>query len=497
MPSTTRRRSAAPSPDPPELPFREILDSAPDAVVVIDAAGTILQWNREAEAIFGWTAGEAIGRTLSGTIVPPQYRERHERGLAQLSGGGGRVREGAGLANQRIEITARHRDGREFPIELTVTPIRRGGRRWFSAFMRDLSERHRAEEQLRFQASILHHVRDCVIATDLSGRVEYWNAGAEAIFGYGAQEMHGRTVGILYEEEDPARLAADLARLLEGEDRIGDWLGRRKDGTAVWVDVKMSVLRDAAGRAVAILAVAKDITERKRAELLLDGSHQGLRDLTTRLQRVREQERAVMARRIHDELGQVLTALALDVAWLEARLGARVPALADKCRTMAGQIEQAIGRVRTLATELRPAVLDDLGLVPAIEWEIQQFNLRTGVECTLDLPTPLPPLDNERATDVFRILQEALTNVVRHAGARRVEVRLRGAPHRLELEVRDDGRGILAEQATDRHSLGLLGMRERALRWDGAVEVGPQANGGTCVRLILPLNRRIPIAEAG
>jgi two-component system sensor histidine kinase UhpB len=267
------------------------------------------------------------------------------------------------------------------------------------------------------------------------------------------------------------------------------------------VDATTSVLQDAAGRPVGFLGVAKDITERKRAEFARDGSNRGLRDLTGRLQQAREQERAVMARRIHDELGQVLTALAMDVAWLETRVAGqgrtRSPALSDKCRTMAGQIEQAIGRVRTLATELRPAVLDDLGLGPAIEWEIQQFAQRTGVGCEVDLPAPPPSLDAERATDVFRILQEALTNVARHARAASVRVRLWTGPKRLELEVRDDGRGIAAGEASDRRALGLLGMRERALRWGGDVTVRSRPEGGTCVRLTLPLGRPPAAAEAG
>jgi PAS domain S-box-containing protein len=366
-------------------------------------------------------------------------------------------------------------------------------------FVRDLSAQRQAEEQVRFQASLLRNVRDSVIATDLAGRVEYWNAGAEEIFGYTAEEMQGRTLDVLYPDQDPAQLANDLRGILGGADHIGDWLGRRKDGSGVWVDVKTSVLQDATGRAVGFLGVAKDITERKLAELARDGSHQGLRDLTGRLQQAREQERAVMARRIHDELGQVLTALAMDVAWLETRVGGRTrsPALGDKCRTMASQIEQAIGRVRTLATELRPAVLDDLGLVPAIEWEIQRFAERTGVACEVDLPAPPPTLDADRATDVFRILQEALTNVMRHARAGRVRVRLRVGAKRLELEVRDDGRGIGPTQAADRRALGLLGMRERALRWGGDVDVRSEPEGGTCVRLTLPLGRRLAIAEAG
>jgi signal transduction histidine kinase len=154
---------------------------------------------------------------------------------------------------------------------------------------------------------------------------------------------------------------------------------------------------------------------------------------------------------------------------------------------MAAIIEGTIGRVRTLATELRPAVLDDLGLLAAIEWETQQFARRTGIACTLELPATLPPLDADRSTDLFRILQEALTNVVRHAAAQHVDVQVRETPAELVLGVSDDGRGIGTAEATSPRSLGLLGMRERALLWNGTVDVRARPQGGTAVTVLLPL----------
>lgn len=218
----------------------------------------------------------------------------------------------------------------------------------------------------------------------------------------------------------------------------------------------------------------------------LQESEEQLRDLSSRLRQARESERADIARRIHDELGQVLTALRLDVAWLEARLPPAERPLHEKCGAMAKLIENTIGRVRTLATELRPAVLD-LGLPAAIEWETQEFSRRSGIPCALHLPAEPVELDADRATDLFRIVQEALTNVARHAQARHVDVSLSVGRGQLVLRVTDDGRGITPDAAADPRALGLLGMRERALLWGGVVEVRAGSAGGTGVTVRLPL----------
>jgi two-component system sensor histidine kinase UhpB len=488
MTLTSRRPSARPTGASAPL-LRAILDATIDAFILIDATGVIRQWNRKAEAIFGWAESEAVGRALTDTIIPPQYHARHQQGFTRfLKTGKGR------LTNRRIEITARHRDGREFPIELTIAPVRQGDARLFSAFLRDISARKGTEDQLRFQSTILGNVRDSIVVTDLSGRVQFWNTGAEAVFGYSAEEMVGRSVGVLDVDGDSHRLPADLQRIQTGEDLIGERQRRRKDGTTVWIDSKRVVLRDARGEAIGILGVARDITEGKRATEALQATHERLRDFAGRMRSVREQERALMARQIHDELGQVLTALGMDVAWLEARLSSSAPPLVEKCRAMAALIEGTIGRVRTLATELRPAVLDDLGLLAAIEWETQQFMRRTGIACALDLPATLPPLDADRSTDLFRILQEALTNVVRHAAAGHVDVQVRVTPAELVLVVSDDGRGIEEVEASSPRSLGLLGMRERALLWNGAVQVRARPERGTVVTVQLPLAGKRGIA---
>ena len=478
---------------PPDLPtalgeseptLRAILDASLDAFILIDATGVIRMWNSRAETLFGWTEAEAVGQRLSQTIIPERYRVRHEQGLARYRATG----EGT-LVNRRVEITARHRDGREFPVELAIAPIEQADEQLFGAFVRDITERRGIEERLTFQSFILNNVRDSVVVADLEGRVRFWNRGAEALFGYTADEMLGQSVTILYADggDHAARLAEDRNRVLRGEDATGEWLRRRKDGSTVWVHSKRVVLRDPDGAAIGILGVARDISEGKRTSEELLASHEQLRELAHRLRSVREQERAVMARQIHDELGQALSALHLDVAWLRARLKDEDVVLEEKTRSMAALIETSIGRVRTLATELRPAVLDSLGLLATIEWETQQFTRRTGIPCTHELPPDPPGVDADRSTDVFRILQEALTNVARHAGAREVVVTLRFWRNELQLSVSDDGRGITAAEIASPQALGLVGMRERALLWDGAVEWRAREGGGTVVDLRLPL----------
>jgi PAS domain S-box-containing protein len=480
--TVTHRRAVPARTGEPELPLRAVLDAALDAVVLIDDGGAICFWNRQAEALLGWTAAEAVGRPVSSLSEPPAGSWDVEARQAP-----GERRQAA----RRREVTARHRDGHAIPVELGLTPIHDGRRRFLGAWLRDVSERRRREAVERFQSCILDNVHDSVILVDLQGRVQYWNQGAETLYGYRAAEIVGHSIGAVLPEGES--VAPDLERVLAAGDASEEAQRRHKDGTPLWVETRRSVMHDATGAVVGVLGVAKDVTQRHRVAGELERSRAQLRNLAGQLRKAREDERTSLARQIHDEMGQVLTALRMDVAWLEARLPREQTSLLDKCATMARLIEGTIGQVRTLATQLRPGVLDELGLAAAIEWETQQFARRTGILCTPHLRADLSGLDADRAIDLFRILQEALTNVARHARAERVEVQLgltrKGKERELVLHVEDDGRGIRPEEAADARSLGLLGMRERALRWNGGVEVRARSEGGTRVTVRLPLPR--------
>jgi signal transduction histidine kinase len=234
--------------------------------------------------------------------------------------------------------------------------------------------------------------------------------------------------------------------------------------------------------------LSAEVAERKAVEAQLRASEENLRALATRLQSIREEEQTRIAREIHDELGQALTGLKMDLSWLLSRLGAGQKALGAKAKSMSKTIDDTIHAVRRIATGLRPEALDAVGLTAAIGWQVREFQKRTGIRCAVQLPPeggrePGP----ERATATFRIFQEVLTNVARHARATRVDVALAADTDVLTLEVQDNGRGITAAEAGNTRSLGLLGMRERALQAGGRIEIAGEPGKGTRVRVIIPI----------
>jgi signal transduction histidine kinase len=218
----------------------------------------------------------------------------------------------------------------------------------------------------------------------------------------------------------------------------------------------------------------------------LRASEEKLRALAAREQSVREEERARIAREIHDQLGQALTGLKMDLTWLNARLPGQ-KTVAEKVQSMFRLIDDTIQSVRKIATLLRPEVLDQLGLAAAVGWQAREFQMRTGIRCKVSVPAEPVPAGPELSTAAFRIFQELLTNVARHAGATRVEVSMRADGGRLLLEVQDNGKGISEADLSGSKSLGLLGMRERAMAFGGSVEFSGTGGTGTRVAVVLPL----------
>jgi PAS domain S-box-containing protein len=267
----------------------------------------------------------------------------------------------------------------------------------------------------------------------------------------------------------------------------GGWRHLKKDGTEIQVETVSRAITFA-GRPARV-ALVRDITDRFRAQERLARSEREMRTLTARLQTIREEEDARVAREVHDEIGQALTGLGLDVAWLINNLNRKEARgkFAEKLRSMARLIEATTESVERIASDLRPGILDEVGLGAATEWAVRQFQDRSGIDCRFESNLNGDSFDLERATAIFRILQEALTNVARHARARHVEVRLRAEGGWLHLEVVDDGAGIDPARIPDSRSLGLLGMRERARAFGGNCVIAPRPDGGTLVIASIPL----------
>ena len=253
---------------------------------------------------------------------------------------------------------------------------------------------------------------------------------------------------------------------------------------------RLSRLMPAVNRA---LREAQDRAEHRKAEEQLRRSHAQLRALSVYLQTVREEERTRIAREVHDELGQALTSCKLDLSWLAGRLHQHDKPLIEKTKALIAHIDTTIQTVRRISSELRPGVLDHLGLAAALEWQANEFQNRTGIKCELHADLVETALDQDVNTTLFRIFQETLTNVIRHAGATQVTVYLKESGRCVNLDVKDNGRGIARTEITNTKSMGLLGMRERAALLGGIFKIGRLGrNKGTRVSVSIPLRKPTP-----
>jgi two-component system sensor histidine kinase UhpB len=261
----------------------------------------------------------------------------------------------------------------------------------------------------------------------------------------------------------------------------------RKDGSTIWVNRTLGVVRKADGSPDYFVVVAEDITDRKRAEEALRQSRDQLRNLSAHIQDAVEEERKRIAREIHDILGQGLMGLKLDTAWVAENLDGCHAVLGERMADMMGSIDAIIRTVKRIATELRPALLDDLGLGSAIEWQAGDFQKRFGVACRVTIDPRDIELDPARSTALFRIFQEIIENVARHARATKVTARLAKTERSVMLTVRDNGVGIPPGKEDDPLSLGLTGMRERIHPFGGWVRIQAGRRGGTVVKACLPL----------
>jgi signal transduction histidine kinase len=258
----------------------------------------------------------------------------------------------------------------------------------------------------------------------------------------------------------------------------------KKGATDYVLKTRLSRLGPAIKRA---MREAHDRKERKQAEERLQESHEQLRALSVYLQFVREEERTRIAREVHDELGQAMTSLKMDVCWLANRLPKVAKELHEKMRKMSAHIDATIHTIRRIATELRPGVLDDLGLVAALEWQANEFQERTGIQCSVSSTAEEVTFDQDVNTTFFRIFQEILTNIIRHAGATFVDALLTDEDGHLMLVVKDNGRGISVREVNNTRSIGLVGMRERAALLGGDITYQGVPGKGTTVTVRIPL----------
>lgn len=548
-----------------------IVESSEDAIIGQDLNAMITSWNGGAERLYGYSAEEAIGKSIS-ILMPPRHEDELPKILERLT---------RGERVERIETVRVTKQGRHIQVEVSVSPVKGEGGAIIgvSTIAREISPRKAAEFDQRFlleanellagsldyratlervaQLAVPGFADWCVVhIAGADGTVEQIAlahedpakmqlaftlqtnypprkdapSGLNNVLRTGKSEMvsdlpdqvlvdaaqseehlrllrevgiksymivplvaRGRSLGAIsfvsgesarrFTREDlefaeilasRAALAIDNARLYSEAQAFNEELERRV------IDRTIELV--ASNR-----QLAEQIEERRREQLQLESSYSLLRELASRLQAVREEERARIARELHDELGQALTGLRYDLSSLGNHMPKTNKSLLSQTKAMLDRIDETIRLVRRIATELRPGMLDDLGLAAAIEWQAQEFAQRTGIELNVSLPNQEVNPDRERATAIFRVFQETLTNITRHSRATQVDVQLEQVDDSLRLRVRDNGVGFEPARVQDKHSLGLLGMQERAEIMGGSFQVESEVGKGTIVTMVVPL----------
>lgn len=332
-------------------------------------------------------------------------------------------------------------------------------------------------------AGLLDSAMDAIISVDDSQRIVMYNRAAERMFGWSPEEVRGKPLDLLIPERYRPVHGSQVRRFgATGTTsrRMGHQTilyALRKDGGEFPIEASISQLQTPEGKVYTV--ILRDVTERVRAR-------EELASFASESTGVREQEKSRIARELHDELAQSLTALKMDSIWLRDHVPAGDAAAQEKLSQMLAMLDTAVASVRRIAADLRPLVLDDLGLVAAIEWAVQNFSQRTGVPCELQVDEALD-LREPYATGVFRIVQESLANVAKHARATRVAVELRPVGEQLLVRVQDDGIGFRTTAPRKPQSLGLVGLRERAQLLHGEVKVESTPGAGTRVEARIPL----------
>jgi len=462
------------------------LGSIGEAVIATDSEGRITFLNPIAAALTGWPSEEALNQPIGNVL----------KLINEASGMTADNEVLRVLKEKKVLAVANHvdlvtRDGREIAVEHSAAPILAGQGKVIGVILvfRDVAERRQEQIATAEQAALLELTQDSVFVIDLEGKVQFWSRGAEAMLGYSKEQATGKIAHEILHTEFPEPFGEITAELL----RVGHWEGDlikiAKDGRRVAVAGRWALQWAKRDQAPRILVINSDITERKRGEESLVLQREQLRALAERLQWVREEDRKLVARELHDQIGQILTAIKMDMMWIARHLPDSQVEVLTRLAESIRLIDDGVKTVRTICSGLRPGVLDDLGLAAAIEWQASEFATRNSVECLVSVPPLDLHLDGDRATATFRIFQECMTNVIRHAQAKQVTITLCQEEDSILLVVEDDGIGFSeSDQLGSFGSLGLLGMKERAQFCGGDVHISSSPGNGTTVTIRVPVD---------
>jgi len=437
-------------------------------------------WNDRMTELTGYTMDEINKKGWYQTIYPdPEYQKRAVDRMVLL-------RKGKDLRGEEWTIT--RADGEKRHVNISTSIVKTSGETvHILSLMEDISDRKKADQAIReSEKKYRDFVDDALVGvyrTDIDGNIDYANQALLDIFGFGTYEEFKRE-GVWKRYKNPKDRELLLRRLKEKGKVDGfEFKAVTKSGAI------KNVLLSSYLEGNSLLGMIMDISSRIEAEQELKQSREKLKNLAAHLQKAREEERTAISRELHDELGQTLTALKMDLSWLKKRIAPKDNHLQEKLLSMMILTDNTIQTVKRIYQDLRPSLLYDLGLKDAIEWQVEEFKKRSDIKCKMVFNFDEINLTKDQSIAVFRILQEALTNVSRHAKATRVHISLKKLNSQLELKIKDDGIGITEEDLSSNKSYGIIGIRERTDYLKGKETIIGIPDKGTTIRVRIPLHQ--------
>lgn len=470
-----------------EKRFRALIEKGTDMIALSNVDGKMFYSSPSITLVLGYSAHELVDLRIQEKIHPDDLAGFVAKRTKAIQ-----IRDSTFQHEMRIQ----HKQGEWIWCEGTFkNMLLEPGINALVSNVRDISSRKKTEVELRLNIRAINNAEEGILITNVllnDNPIIFANHGFYSITGYKQEEVLGKNCRFLQGKDTDQNTILQIKNKIEAKEHFdGEILNYKKDGTPFWNNLRLTPVPDAEGNITHFIGFQSDVTTKKNAEKESQHMNEQLRQLSSHIQNLREKERTDIAREIHDELGQQLTSLKMDASWLKNKTEKEFPQFYEKSLNMIHAVNETIQTVRRIATELRPGVLDDFGLVAALEWQMEEFKLKTGFTCSLVIDTINESFERDISTTVFRIFQESLTNITRHANATEVKAKLYEENNFLVLEIIDNGKGISEARLNNKISLGILGMKERAFMHEGTLSIFPLTKGGTGVTLKIPLKTNV------
>ncbi len=466
-----------------ELNFQRSISDSPVGIRIISMEGKTVYANKAFLDIYEFNdLEEFTGTPAINRYTPESYVEHQDRKIER--------KKGNEVLDYEISIVCKNEKTRH--VKVSRKEVLWNGARHFQVINIDVTDQRIAEEQLRKLSIAVEQSPDAICITDPDGIIEYVNPKTIQLTGYSADELINENIRIFSSGEKPKEEYGQLWQTIQsGKVWSGELHNRKKNGELYWESTAISPIFNTSGQITHFLTIKEDITDRKQAEMALNKSEEQLRKFASHLQNVREEEKVALAREIHDDLGQTLVALKIDMGLLKNKVIQSYSSMDSediftKFDNIVTLIDTTIKTARRIMNGLRPGLLEMNGFVATATSYLHEFELRHQISTAFNADISTHEINSQQSLVFFRILQEALNNIANHSKATLVKVQLRNESNRLILEISDNGIGFDQNTSGRQDSYGIIGMKERVILLEGELEITSEVGQGTCIRVEIP-----------